>query len=293
MEWSSGGVRRKPFPAPHSTTPSLHHSTTPASQRTNPSRPGTLPPPMPSLPPILPGAAVGVLGGEQLGRMFAIAARRMGYRVHTLSPDDDTPTGQVSDHEVNADYHDLDAVGEFARGVDVITFEFENIPSETVEAAARHAPVRPGGNVLYTTQHRLREKIFLSQAGFPVVPFRPVSSEADLRAALEHVGIPAVLKTAGWGYDGKGQSKITKSDDLARAWQAIGTNEAVVEKLIDFELEISVVAAPGIDGSLADYGAIANRHERHILDVSTAPANVPARVAGDGVAMARAVLEKL
>ncbi|HEY2895331.1 MAG TPA: 5-(carboxyamino)imidazole ribonucleotide synthase [Pirellulales bacterium] len=243
--------------------------------------------------PILPGATIGVLGSGQLGRMFAIAARRMGYRVHTLSPDDDTPTGQVSDHEVNADYHDLDAVGEFARGVDVITFEFENIPSETVEAAARHAPVRPGGNVLYTTQHRLREKIFLSQSGFPVVPFRPVSSEADLRAALEQVGIPAVLKTAGWGYDGKGQSKITEADDLARAWQALGTGEAVVEKLIDFELEISVVAARGIDGSLADYGAIANRHERHILDVSTAPADVPARVAQDAVAMARAVLEKL
>ena len=120
---------------------------------------------------ILPGATVGVLGGGQLGRMFAIAARRMGYRVHTFSPDSDTPTGQVADREYEHAYDDLDAVREFARGVEVVTFEFENVPSAAVEAAAQLAPVRPSGSVLYTTQHRLREKTFLSSRGFPVAPF--------------------------------------------------------------------------------------------------------------------------
>src|SRR5215217_6931337 len=144
---------------------------------------------------ILPGATVGVLGSGQLGRMFAIAARRMGYRVHTFSPDSDTPTGQVADREYEHPYEDLDAVREFARGVEVVTFEFENVPASTVEAAAQLAPVRPSGSVLYTTQHRLREKEFLSQRGFPVAPFRRVASPADLRAALGEVGFPAVLKT--------------------------------------------------------------------------------------------------
>ena len=148
---------------------------------------------------ILPGATVGVLGSGQLGRMFAIAARRMGYRVHTYSPDSDTPTGQVSDKEYEHVYDDLDAVREFARGVEVVTFEFENVPAAAVEAAAGLAPVRPSGSVLHTTQHRLREKTFLSSRGFPVAPFRHVRSQADLTAALAEVGLPAVLKTAGFG----------------------------------------------------------------------------------------------
>jgi 5-(carboxyamino)imidazole ribonucleotide synthase len=242
---------------------------------------------------ILPGATIGVLGSGQLGRMFAIAARRMGYRVHTLSPDDDTPTGQVADHEIQAAYEDVDAVRAFARAVDVITFEFENIPAATVEEAARHVPVRPDGSVLYTTQHRLREKNFLSGAGFPVVPYRAVTSPAELTDALGEIGLPAVLKTAGWGYDGKGQSKILSPLDAAAAWKALGTSEAVVEKLVDFQCEISVVAARSLDGHLADYGAIANSHVHHILDVSSAPADVPAHVAREAVAMARAVLSKL
>ena len=243
--------------------------------------------------PILPGATIGVLGSGQLGRMFAIAARRMGYRVHTLSPDDDTPTGQVADHEVQAQYDDLDAVRGFARSVEVITFEFENIPTATVEEAARYAPVRPGGAVLYTTQHRLREKMFLAGAGFPVAPFRAVRSQHELGAALQEIGLPAVLKTAGWGYDGKGQSKIASPADAASAWDALGTGEAVVEKLIDFQCEISVVAARSLQGDLADYGVIANSHANHILDVSSAPADVRAPIAREAVAMARAVLEKL
>ena len=144
--------------------------------------------------PVLPGATVGVLGSGQLGRMFAIAARRMGYRVHTFSPEADTPAGQISDREYQRPYEDLDAVREFARGVRVVTFEFENVPAASVEAASQLAPVRPSGSVLYTTQNRLREKTFLSRAGFPLAPFQHVRGTQELRAALGEIGRPAVLK---------------------------------------------------------------------------------------------------
>src|SRR5579875_2017840 len=193
--------------------------------------------------PILPGSAVGVLGSGQLGRMFAMAARRMGYRVHTLSPDEDTPTGQVADVEVNAPYEDLDAVRKFASGVSVVTFEFENVPAATAAAAAECAPVRPSGQVLDTTQHRLREKTFLARAGLPVTPFRGVTSLEDLSHAAQQLGIPAILKTADFGYDGKGQFRIRSTADFEAAWRAVGEREAVFEAFIDFEREISVVAA--------------------------------------------------
>jgi 5-(carboxyamino)imidazole ribonucleotide synthase len=225
--------------------------------------------------------------------MFAIAARRMGYRVHTFSPDDDTPTGQVADWETSASYDDLDAVGKFAQSVSVVTFEFENIPTPTVERAAEYVPVRPGGQVLYHTQHRLREKTFLSGAGFPVVPFRAVRSLAELNAALVELGAPAVLKTAGFGYDGKGQAKIHSPAEAAAAWTALGTDEAVLEAFVDFQSEASVVAARSIDGNLADYGVIGNTHRNHILDVSVAPADLPGEVGREAARIARAVLEAL
>ncbi len=242
---------------------------------------------------IPPGSTLGVLGSGQLGRMFAIAARRMGYRVHTLSPDYDTPTGQVADREIRAGYDDLDAVREFARGVDVVTFEFENVSAAATEAAAAHAPVRPAGSVLHTTQHRLREKGFLAGAGFPVAPFAAVRSLQELQAALSDIGAPAVLKTAGWGYDGKGQVKIMSPEEAAAAWEAIGGQEAVLEAFVDFEREVSVVAARGLDGSFAHFGVIENRHRHHILDVSTAPARVPAGVEREAVGIARGILEGL
>ena len=242
---------------------------------------------------ILPGAVIGVLGGGQLGRMFAIAARRMGYRVHTLSPDADTPTGQVADVEIIAPYEDLDAVRKFSEGVSVVTFEFENVPSATAEAAATHAPVRPGGSILHTTQHRLREKTFLSSAGFPLTPFLPVRSPEDLTRALERLGRPAILKTADFGYDGKGQALISPTDDAEAAWRSIGSVEAVLEAFVDFERELSVVAARGIDGSFAHYGAIDNAHRNRILDVSVAPAAVPSAVAAEAVDIARGVLDQL
>src|SRR5579875_3790253 len=158
--------------------------------------------------PILPGSAIGVLGSGQLGRMFAIAARRMGFRVHTLSPDEDTPTGQIADVEINAPYEDLDAVRKFASGVSVVTFEFENVPAATAAAAAECAPVRPSGHILHTTQHRLREKTFLSKTGLPVTPFRRVGNLDELARASGELGLPAILKTADFGYDGKGQFRI-------------------------------------------------------------------------------------
>ena len=242
---------------------------------------------------IPPGATVGVLGSVQLGRMFAIAARRMGYRVHTLSPADDTPTGQVADLEINAAYDDLDAIRAFASAVDVVTFEFENVPAATAAAAASAAPVRPDGAVLHTTQNRLREKAFLTSAGFPVTPYATVRSADDLKQALGRLGTPAVLKTAGWGYDGKGQIKIDHADAAAVAWQALGTDEAVLEAWVDFECEASVVAARAHDGSVVDYGLIANTHRNHILDVSLAPAPIAGRLAREASDMARAVLERL
>ncbi|HEX8097221.1 MAG TPA: 5-(carboxyamino)imidazole ribonucleotide synthase, partial [Pyrinomonadaceae bacterium] len=243
--------------------------------------------------PILPGSTVGVLGGGQLGRMFAMAARRMGYLVHTLSPETDTPTGQISDLEITAPYEDLDEVRAFARRVDVVTFEFENIPSATVDAVAEFAPVRPASLVLHTAQHRLREKTFLSRAGFPVTPFRHIQSLEDLRRAAAELGLPAVLKTAGFGYDGKGQRRIDSEDEINGAHDSLDGREAVLEAFVDFEREISVVAARGLGGEVAHYGAIENAHRRHILDTSVAPADVPPKVAREAAEIARGVLEKL
>ena len=175
--------------------------------------------------------------------MFAIAARQMGYRVHTFSPDSDTPTGQVADLEMIASYDDLDAVEQFARGVSVVTFEFENVPAATAEAAAEHAIVRPAGSVLHTTQHRLREKTFLSTHGFPVTPFRPVRSADDLSVAVKELGCPAVLKTAAFGYDGKGQSTIRSLEEAVAAIIDSEHVERIYEAFVDFDRELSVVAA--------------------------------------------------
>lgn len=245
------------------------------------------------LSPVLPGAAIGVLGSGQLGRMFAIAARRMGYRVHTFSPDDDTPTGQVADVEIKANYDDLDAVRRFAKAVAVVTFEFENVPAATAQTAAEHALVRPSGAVLHTTQNRLREKTFLAEHGFPVTPFVAVHSEAELAAAVGRIGLPAVLKTAGWGYDGKGQVRISTAAESAAAWQSLATGEAILEAWVDFACEVSVVAARGVDGALADFRVVGNEHKHHILDVTTAPADVSPAVRRQAVDVARGVLEQL
>lgn len=242
---------------------------------------------------IYPGSVIGVLGSGQLGRMFAIAARRMGYRVHVLSPDDDTPTGQVADVEIRAEYEDLDAVAEFARRVDVVTFEFENVPSATVERAARSVPIRPGGQVLHTVQNRIREKNFLHHAGFPVTPFAPVHSRDELEAAIQLVGLPAVMKTAAWGYDGKGQRRVSSLEEARQAWDQLGSEAVVLEQWVNFQAELSVVAARGLRGDVHAYSPIANTHRNHILDLSIAPANLSARTTDEAIEIARSVMSRL
>lgn len=225
--------------------------------------------------------------------MFALAARQMGYRVHVFSPDEDSPTGHVADLEITGSYDDLDAVARFAREVQVVTFEFENVPALTAETAARFAPVRPDYSVLHVTQHRLREKSTLAAAGFPVTPFRAVHNSTELTSALIELGCPAVLKTAAWGYDGKGQVRITPNDSPETVWRQLGTQEAILESFIDFDQELSVVAARGIDGSIAHYGPISNRHANHILDLSVYPAELNSSIAKDAVDIAQAVMTQL
>lgn len=242
---------------------------------------------------ILPGSTIGVFGSGQLGRMFTIEARKMGYRVHTFSPDTDTPTGQVADTEITAEYEDLDQVKKFAAGVDVVTFEFENVPSATVEAAAEFVEVHPQGEILHTTQNRLREKTFLKQNGFPHTPFRHIKSLSDLQNAIIEIGAPAVLKTAGFGYDGKGQTKIKSAHDIENAFRNLHNQEAVLEAFVEFEKEVSVVCARDQQGNFAHYGVIENQHENHILDLSFAPAVVSESVYREAVEIARSLAETL
>jgi len=241
----------------------------------------------------LPGSTVGVMGGGQLGRMFAIAARRMGYRVHTFSPDEDTPTGQLADREVVARYDDAEAVRDFARGIDVLTFEFENIPTQTIEWAAEFCAVRPSANVLHICQHRLREKQFLAGSSFPLPRFAAVNSAAELADALQHIGVPAVLKTAAFGYDGKGQRKIARREDPATVWEEFGGGHAVLEQFVEFAKEVSVIVARGIDGKMAAYPVCENVHRHHILDVTVVPAGIPAEVDVQARVLAGEVAEKL
>ena len=242
---------------------------------------------------ILPNSTIGVFGSGQLGRMFAIEARKLGYRVHTFSPDSDTPTGQVADIETAASYDDLDAVRAFAGSVDVVTFEFENVPSATVEAAAEFVPVHPRGDVLHTTQNRLREKTFLADTGIPVTAFRQIKVIEDLYHAVEEFGTPAILKTAGFGYDGKGQSKIASRADIESVFARLNGSTAVLEAFVHFQKEVSVVCARGQDGSFVHYGVIENAHANHILDVSSAPAVISDRVRDEALEIARGIAEAL
>ena len=242
---------------------------------------------------VLPGATIGVLGSGQLGRMMAIAARRMGYRIHTFSPGEDTPTGQVADLEITADYEDLEAIRTFAKGVHVITFEFENVPTEAAAAAAEIVPVRPSGASLHVTQQRAREKAFLADHGIPTTPCAAVRTLDELAVALGSIGVPAIVKTAAFGYDGKGQHRIQSIEDAERVWSLIGHQEAVVERMVDFSHELSVVAARGLDGAFAHFGATENTHENHILDLSISPARVPGAVAAEAVSIAHAIMEQL
>ena len=240
----------------------------------------------------LPGSTVGIFGGGQLGRMLAFAAKRLGYRVSVFSPEPGSPAGSVADAEHVASYTDLGAVAAFAREVDVITLEFENVPVTALEAAAIYAPVRPGWRALYTAQHRLREKTFLAKQGLPTPPFRPIRKTDELELALRELGTPAVLKTAGFGYDGKGQRIVKSLTEATAAFRELDS-ECILEAFITFERELSVVGARGLDGTFVHLAPAENRHVRHILDVSLAPADVSVTTAERAAALTREIMEAL
>jgi len=243
--------------------------------------------------PILPGATLGVLGSGQLGRMFATAAARMGYRVHVFSPDAQSPAAQVAQFETVADYGDSDAIAKFSKAVDVVTFEFENVPASATETASRYAPVCPSGHVLFTTQDRLREKRFLQSIGIRCTPFASVTTAEELQAAVEQIGAPAVLKTAAWGYDGKGQAKFNSPEEAANAWKQLDEQPAVCEGWVDYECELSVLVARSATGEVAVYGPISNHHENHILDLSIFPAPELDPIAAEAGEIGRAIVESL
>lgn len=243
--------------------------------------------------PILPGAAIGVLGSGQLGRMFALAARSLGYRIVIFSPECAPPAGPVADREYVAEYADLEKIREFAHGVEVVTFEFENVPAAATRAAAEFVPVRPDGHVLHITQNRLREKNFLHQNGFPVTPFRPINSLRDLESAARELGLPGVLKTADFGYDGKGQVKLNAPAQFAAAVEGLKGAEGIFEAFVDFEKELSVIAARTATGESAVFPVFENVHARHILDVTFAPAVLGGGMAEEACALAGGILEKL
>jgi 5-(carboxyamino)imidazole ribonucleotide synthase len=242
---------------------------------------------------IAPGSTIGLMGGGQLGRMFAIAARRMGYRVHTLEPTPDCPAGQVSDLEINAPYDDPDALDQLLRGVDAVTFEFENIPHAALKHLAAETTVRPGPHVLLTCQNRRREKEFLQKNGFATAPFRVVSTEAQFLESVVALGFPSVLKTADFGYDGKGQVKISSKSDLQKVWREFRAPVAVLEGWIDCQAELSVVCARTSQGEVRAFPVAENIHTDHILEYSIVPARFSKRIQSEAKTLAKAIAESL
>lgn len=228
--------------------------------------------------PLPQGSALGVFGGGQLGRMFAQAAQKLGYKAHVYAPESDCPASQVAQLHTAADYHDFQAISQFAQSVGGVTLEFENVPVAAAEAAAYYTPVRPAGEALYTVQDRGREKGFLTAADVPCTPYRNIRTADDLTAAIAQLGAPAVLKTTKFGYDGKGQVIIKSAGDAERAWSHLGRHKCVLEQFIEFEREVSVLVARSVDGEMKTFGPIANAHANHILDVSV---YTPNSVAGD------------
>jgi 5-(carboxyamino)imidazole ribonucleotide synthase len=240
-----------------------------------------------------PGSTVGILGGGQLGRMFGIAARRMGYRVHAFEPHPDSPAGQISDVEVNAPFTDSQALKRFAREVDVISFEFENIPLSAIREVASIRPLRPRGEVLHICQNREREKAFLLKHGFPHAPFAVVESPEGLRAALKTIGTSSVLKTADFGYDGKGQLKLDGEIDAERTWERFHSARGVLEKWIPFQSELSVIVARDLKGRMVAYPPSENLHRRHILDISIIPGRFPPAIGDAAVRLASEITASL
>lgn len=242
---------------------------------------------------IPPGGTIGILGGGQLGRMTAMAAARLGYRVHVFTPEADGPCAQVSTAETVAAYDDLTALERFAASVDVVTLEFENVPLATADFLAARRPFHPAPACLAVTQVRTAEKSEVNKLGFATAPWAAVTSLEELDAALGKIGRPAVLKTNRFGYDGKGQAKIGVADDSKAAWESLKTDDAILEGYVDFVRELSVVLARGRDGSIAAYPAVENRHRDHILSETIAPASIPSALAAEAGRMAAAIASDL
>jgi 5-(carboxyamino)imidazole ribonucleotide synthase len=242
---------------------------------------------------ILPGATVGMLGGGQLGRMFTLRARAMGYRVVVLDPDPLSPAGHVADVHLRAPYTDARALDELARSCAAVTTEFENVPAETLERLARATIVRPSVEAVAIAQNRIAEKSFLQGAGFATAPFRPVRDAAELGAAVAAVRLPALLKTSRLGYDGKGQAALTDADSAAAAFERLGRVPCVLEERLELETELSVVLARGEDGEVATFPVGENRHRDGILETTVVPARVPQRQADEARALAVAVAERM
>jgi len=235
---------------------------------------------------IPPGKTVGIFGGGQLGRMTAIAARRMGYQVHIFDPAKHAPAAPVADQVVTADYQDEEAISRFMEGIDVASFEFENIPAATLRFAASRKPVRPSPEVLLICQNREREKLFLRQHNIPHARFAVVSSADELAAAIEEIGTPCVLKTADFGYDGKGQVKIREGEQAAGVWEGFGAPRGVVEQWIHYSAELSVICAANPSGEVETFPIAENIHTDHILEYSIVPARLDSKVADEARSIA-------
>ena len=243
--------------------------------------------------PLPPNATIGLVGGGQLGRMSALAAARLGYRCHILTRETGSPASQVSAAVTISDYHEPAGLREFAAAVDVISFEFENVSAEGLDLLASLKPVRPSPAILRTSQDRVLEKAFLNGAGVPTAPWAPVEDLDGLRAAVERIGLPAVLKTTRLGYDGKGQAMLRGTADVADAFAALSPKPLILEGFIDFSQEISVVAARGEDGAYSAFDTVGNRHRDHILDITLAPARIPEAVHRQAQAIARRIADAL
>ncbi len=226
---------------------------------------------------ILPGSTLGMLGGGQLGRMFTIAARTMGYEVVVLDPDKESPAGKLATTHICADYSDQAALDQIAKSCDAVTTEFENVPASTLEALAKTMPVRPGAKAVTIAQDRIQEKNFLKNNGFFTAPFAVIHSIEDLKKNIGKIGLPAILKVSRFGYDGKGQFAINAETDIEKAWQTLQGEACVLEQRMPLDIEVSVVLARGIEGEMVTYPLAENLHESGILDVSV----VPARLASD------------
>ena len=248
---------------------------------------------MPNEPPLPPGSIIGIVGGGQLGRMLALAAARLGMKTHIFCPDPESPAFDVTPRKTVAGYDDETALAAFAMAVDVVTYEFENVPAGTAAFLAARKPLRPGARALEVSQDRLREKAFVSGAHIPVAPYRPVETLGDLELALAELGTPAVLKTTRLGYDGKGQRMISEPAEGAAAYAALAPRPLVLEAFIPFEKEISVVVARGADGAIRAFEPAENTHRHHILHTSMVPAGIPAERAHEAIEAASVLVDAL